>query len=128
MKNILLVLAVFFAGCSKHAGDVPEHIPNASLVLIKPAEGQVFAAGDSIAVVGTAISDQTIHGYEIYLRAAGDTAKLYSVNVHDHNDSLFIDRKFKYVHSYRGAAELHVVLALDHEGHELHVRKYISVQ
>jgi hypothetical protein len=121
MKYFLSALCLVCFSCTKHADDIYEHIPNADLQFSKPTAGQVFYTGDSIEVRATAVSRETIHGYDVYLTKHNDTMKLYQYHAHEHNDTLFINKKFRFINEYKGAVDAHVVLKLDHNtGHNLH--------
>lgn len=128
MKYFFFIILICFAACTKHAGDLPEHIPSAIVEISKPTEGQMFNAGDSIQIKATAISTETIHGYDVYLTKQNDTARLYTNHVHDHNDTLFIDQKWKFDNAFRGNLEAHILLALDHDGHTLHKKVNVTVK
>ena len=101
MRKIFLssmLFAIIFTtvvSCTKHKDDVRENIPLHSINFISPTLTSTYRNGDSIAIQATAISTATIHGYDIIVRKLNDTTRLYFKNVHDHNDTLSINQKWK---------------------------------
>src|SRR5215208_4677545 len=99
MKNIFsltaLVISVAFLSCTKHQGDVEEHIPTAILSFSNPTEGAVYHNGDSVSIEGKGVSTESAHGYDISIRKANDTTVYYFQHIHDHNDTLIINQKWK---------------------------------
>lgn len=122
-----LILVILFYGCTKHKGDIADHIPSATLTIAKPLEGAQFNSGDSIQVQGLAVSSETIHGYDVVIKKANDTLRFFSVHVHDHNDTLLIDQKWK-ASVTNSLLEAVVTLELDHNGHTLTRRVGFSVK
>jgi FtsP/CotA-like multicopper oxidase with cupredoxin domain len=126
MKNTIAVITIItitalmaIAGCKKHNNDMEEQVPVATLVIISPAEGASYAYGDSVAIVATGISNALIHGYDLTIRKANDSAVYYFAHIDEHNDTLAISKKWK--DTLTTAADLEVVirLVLDHDGHVL---------
>ena len=119
--NILLLCIVctttFFA-CTKHSGDVEEPIPIATLTFSSPTEGAVYHTGDSVLVQGLAAASADMHGYEISIKNADDTAVVYySKHIHDHGDTLLINQGWKDTLTTTASLQLEVTLILDHDGH-----------
>lgn len=121
------IVAVLFS-CSKHKGDIADHIPVATLSILKPADGSVFNVGDSIAIEGVGISTENIHGYDIIVKKAKDTTSYFSVHIHDHNDTLVIDQKWKALVTSGSSLEAVITLVLDHDGHTLTRRAAFSIK
>ena len=124
MKKTIAILAFIvmmtaFYSCTKHAGDTAEEtIPTATITFSSPTQGAVYQKGDSILIQGTAISTETIHGYEVSIRNAADTAVLYyAEHVHDHNDTIVIDKKWKNTLTTATNLQVAVTVTLDHDGH-----------
>jgi hypothetical protein len=118
-SSLLIVLAgTILTACTKHKGDIADHVPVASLAIVKPVEGSVFSVGDTVVITGTAISDENIHGYDVIVKKANDTATYFSVHIHDHNDTLVINQKWK-VSVSKSALEALITVVLDHDGHAL---------
>ena len=115
--STILGLGFLFSSCAKHQGDVEENIPVATIRFANPVQGAVYLASDSVLIQGTAISTATIHGYDLIIKRADDTASLYRQKIHDHNDTLLIARKWKPQSELSGQMEASVILYLDHEGH-----------
>ena len=69
----------------------------------------------SIQAVG--ISSETVHGYDIIIKKPNDTTKIFFQHVHDHNDTLFINQKWKNTFTVATNLEAQVILYLDHDGH-----------
>lgn len=118
MKKIILFLALpaFFTACAKHNNDVEDVTPQATIVFSSPAQGAVYNPGDSVLIQGTAVSTATVHGYDLIIRNAPDTAKLYFAHFHEHNATLLINTKWK-ANVSSTALQAEVILYLDHDGH-----------
>ena len=114
---LLSASSTVFLSCSKHKGDIEENIPVATIKFESPTASTVYQSGDSVRIKGTAISTATVHGYDIIIRKTTDTTKLFFQHVHDHNDTLLIDKKWKNHLSVAANMEAQVILYLDHEGH-----------
>ena len=117
-----------FVSCTKHPGDILDHVPVATLTISKPLEGSFFNAGDSVSIQGIAISTETIHGYDVIVKKANDTATLFSVHIHDHNDTLHINEKWKASINASTFLEAVITLVLDHDGHTLTRRAGFNVK
>ena len=122
MKKIFLFSTLFVSiftlviSCTKHAGDVEENIPRCTINFSSPTLSATYRNGDSIAIQATAISTATIHGYDVIVRKLNDTTTLYFKNVHDHNDTLLINQKWKNTVTTQTNMEVELVLYLDHDG------------
>ena len=127
MKKYISIFLLFSA-CTKHAGDIADHVPAATLTISKPAEGEVYNIGDSISIQGMALSSETIHGYDVIVKRANDTTTYFSIHIHTHNDTLLIDQKWKTALTKATALEAVVTLALDHDGHTLTRRVGCSIK
>jgi hypothetical protein len=114
-----VVLLALFAGCAKHRGDVlPPLVPTATLSFSSPTAWAGFSPGDSVLLSGLAIAPAVMHGYDISVHKAGDTATNYFfVHIHDHNDTLVIWQKWKNTAPPATDLEAEVTLYLDHDGH-----------
>jgi hypothetical protein len=122
MKRILTtyipaILGITLFACTKHHDDIEENIPVAFINFFSPTQGAVLQRGDSVNVKGIAISTETIHGYDIYIREVADTASLYVKHVHHHNDTLMIDHKWEGSPDKPMNLEAEITLYLDHDGH-----------
>jgi hypothetical protein len=113
---------LLLTACSKHKGDfVPEEdsIPAASLVFSQPDAGASFRNGDTVRIMAQAISSETIHGFDVAIRKAGDTTLIWSTHIHDHNDTLHIAQFWVNDRTSAQSLEAVITLELDHEGHTL---------
>lgn len=119
MKKIiysLVLFAVLFSACTKHNDDVEDTSPKANIQFESPTAGTFYNSGDSVLIKGTASYASTIHGYDLIIRKAADTTKLFFVHVHDHKAALQINTRWKAdVDNVNLQAE--VILYLDHDGH-----------
>lgn len=108
----------FFA-CTKHAYDVEAAATTngATIVFSAPTANAVYQTGDSISIQAIAIAPQTIHGYDVSIKQANDTTVYFFQHVHDHNDTLLINHKWKSNLPGAMALEAKIVLTLDHDGH-----------
>jgi hypothetical protein len=121
-SNFLIPIALFcitaFAACTKHAGDLEETIPTATITFAAPTEGTTYRTGDSIRIQGVAISSAVMHGCQIAIRNAADTSVVYyAEHVHDHNDTITINKAWKNTLTTAADLQVEVTLALDHDGH-----------
>lgn len=119
MKKILSLLtlsAVLFTACTKHKDDVENTAPTATIQFESPTQGAFYNSGDSVLIKGTATYATTMHGYDLIIRKASDTTKLYFQHFHDHQATITINTKWKAdVSNTNLLAE--VVVYLDHDGH-----------
>jgi len=118
MKRTILmafIITISIAACTKRASDIEDTSPKATIQILQPTAGAIFNSNDSISIQATAVSTATIHGYDIIIRRAEDTAKLYFKHIHDHNDTLAINHKWKPAIS-NTSLQLELVLYLDHDG------------
>ena len=72
---------------------------------------------DSVTIKSTAISTQTIHGYDIAIERTNDTTTYFFQHIHDFNDTLVINKKWKGELKTGTDIEAVVTLYLDYEGH-----------
>lgn len=121
--NLLIALfslacTTMFIACSKHAGDVDEPIPSATLTFSSPTEGGVYHSGDSLRIQGLAIASADMHGYELSVKNAADTSVVYyNQHIHDHGDTLLINQVWKDTLTTAADLQVEVTLILDHDGH-----------
>lgn len=119
MKNIISLLffsLVLLTACTKHKDDVENTAPAAEILFASPTQGAFYNSGDSVHIKGAASYTSTIHGYDLLIRKANDTATLYFKHFHEHKASLAIDTKWKAELSHANL-QAELVLYLDHEGH-----------
>lgn len=76
-------------------GDIKENVPSAAIILMSPIKGAVYSLTDSITISGTTISTQIIHGYDIAIAWTNDTTTYFFQHIHDDNDTLVINKKWK---------------------------------
>ncbi|HUQ97314.1 MAG TPA: hypothetical protein VM010_06590 [Chitinophagaceae bacterium] len=113
--GILIVMVL--VACSKHAGDVEAPVATALLTHTSPTEGAAYKTGDSVWIKGLAIAPHEIHGYELSIRSATDTSVVYySEHIHDHNDTITINQKWKNTLATPAHLQAGVTLILDHDG------------
>lgn len=131
MKKIFFAasfsITILALSCTKHANDVEDTTPQATIQFLSPLAGAVYRNGDSVNIKATAISTATIHGCDLIIRKANDTAKIYFNHIHDHNTTLQIDSKWKADIS-NASMEVEIVLYLDHEGHTATKRTAFRMQ
>jgi hypothetical protein len=120
MKKILssLLLAILvFTACTKHKDDVEDTSPKATILFESPMQGAFYNSGDSVLIKGTASYTTTIHGYDLVIHKATDTATLYFKHFHDHKAVVEINTKWKAESISNANLQAEVILYLDHEGH-----------
>lgn len=124
MKTNLFIILLFlgttisFFACTKHSGDIYEPIPTATLTFSNLTEGAVIHTGDSVLIQGVAAASAEMHGYEVAVKNADDTAVVYfSQHVHDHGDTLLINQGWKDTLTAAANLQVEVTLTLDHDGH-----------
>lgn len=119
---IIAGLSFLFSSCSKNdsaGSDESEALPVAMLQFTSPVPDAVYNNGDSVTIRATAISTASIHGYDLAIRDASDTTKsLYFIHIHDHNDTININEKWKSAAAALPANLLaEIALYIDHDGH-----------
>lgn len=112
-----LIIAFCCISCVKHNGDIEEHIPVSTITFGAPTEGAIQSSKDSVRILATAVSSATIHGYDITIKKPNDTTVYWFKTVHDHNDTITIDQKWKGDFAAPTDLEASITLHLDHEGH-----------
>lgn len=121
MKNIFSVLVILsslmVASCTKHRDDVPQNIPDYTINFSSPTISSIYQNGDSVTIQAVGISSETVHGYDIIIKKPNDTTKIFFQHVHDHNDTLYINQKWKNTFTVATNLEAQVILYLDHDGH-----------
>ena len=113
---LAFIIMISMAACTKHANDIEDTSPKSTIQISQPTAGAIFNSSDSISIQAAAVSTATIHGYDIIIRKADDTTKLYFKHIHDHNATLDINHKWKPEIS-NTALQMELVLYLDHDGH-----------
>ena len=108
---------IVLLSCTKHRDDVEERIPVATINFSSPTALSIYKFGDSVSIEGIAISTTTVHGYDVIVKKANDTTKLFFQHGHDHNDTLFINKKWKNTITTPTDLEAQIILYLDHDGH-----------
>jgi hypothetical protein len=103
--------------CTKHRGDVEQNIPVYTISFSSPTTSSVYRNGDSVAIQAIGISSETVHGYDVIIKKPNDTTKIFFKHVHDHNDTLVINQKWKNNMTAATNLEAQVILYLDHDGH-----------
>jgi hypothetical protein len=116
---VLLFIATVLYSCEKHPGDILSDLPNASLVIYSPWANSEVSSGDSIRISAKAISDQTIHGYDLIVKKLNTDDTLYYKHIHDHNDTLLINVAWKDTIPLPVLTEAVITLVLDHDNNTL---------
>jgi hypothetical protein len=88
----------------------------------------VYAIGDSVTIQATCISANTLHGCDIIIRKTADTTVLYSKHMHDHNDTLTINRKWKAELTEATNLEVIIKAAVNHDGKAVSKKVNFRVQ
>lgn len=116
MRPLLLgLLAAGFTAC-KHDDD--HHHGNdtqATITLASPTAGQQFQPGDTVTITGTVVTEESMHGYILYIRRKPQLDTLYSYSGHEHGTSAAISQKWVNTASQTDL-ELEVKVTLDHDG------------
>lgn len=129
MKYLLIIaILAAFQSCTKHKGDIVEHIPNATLTVYSPLLNAVVANEDTVRISALAVSDETIHGYDVKIMKQNDTITYYKAHVHDHNAVLNIDKYWKDTLPQPVNAEVVITLTLDHNKHTLTKKIPVLIQ
>jgi hypothetical protein len=116
---ILIITSSLLFSCTKHKDDIIEPVPTASINFTSPLPGQIYPSADSVPIMATAIAKATIHGYDLRINKVNDTATCLFTHIHDHNDTLYINKKWKSSFTGPEDMEVTITLYLDHEGHTL---------
>lgn len=115
---LTLSLATVFLACTKDSADEEAPTVTATITIASPAEGAIFRNGDSIIVQGTAVGTDVLHGYEVYIRKAGDPATTYFFqHIHDHNDTLLFRQGWKNNLTAPASLDVLVTVYVDDAGH-----------
>ena len=125
---VILSLTVTLVSCTKHKDDIAENIPVGSINFQSPTNSSTYNTGDSIPIKATAISTASIHGYDIIIRKTNDTTKIFFQHVHDHNDTLYINKKWKSSVLSPANMEAQVILYLDHDGNTFSKKAAFKIQ
>jgi hypothetical protein len=129
MKKIFALATICtVAACTKHSDDITIDNPTANITIFQPTQGASFRKGDSIAINALAIAPATIHGYDVAIKKGTDTTTYFFEHVHDHNDTIVVNKKWK--NQLDGPLKLEVELTfyLDHDGHTAIKRVPVSVE
>ena len=114
---ILSVLASFIVvSCTKHRGDIEQNIPAYTINFSSPTTSSVYHNGDSVTIQAIGISSETVHGYDVIIKKPNDSTKIFFQHVHNHNDTLYINQKWKNPFTVATNLEAQVILYLDHDG------------
>ena len=115
---LALLCTTVLASCTKHAGDIEEPVPTATITFAQPTQGAVYKTGDSVRIQGVAIGSAVMHGCQIAIRKAADTSVIYyEEHVHDHNDTITINHAWKNTLATATDLQVDVTVVLDHDGH-----------
>ena len=95
---------------------MPQPPATVTVTIASPDINTVYSLHDSILVKGTAISAHTLHGYNVVIKSATDTTVYFSQHVHDHNDTLVLNHKWKGAFTKGEDLEAQVSFVLDHNG------------
>jgi hypothetical protein len=129
MRTILILLCASIIGfsCTKHKGDIEDQVPVASLSFIAPAINKSYQQGDTVNVQALAISTASIHGYDLIIKKQTDTTTCYFLHVHEHNDTIRINKNW--INNVSGGHKMDafIKLYLDHDGHTLTGKASFSV-
>lgn len=126
LKLVAFFILISASSCTKHKGDIIEHVPAASVSFSSPTANTIYQVGDSVLIAAKAISTATIHGCDIFIRKTGDTTNCFNLKIHDHNDTVLISQKWKA--NTRGNMEAEIILYLDHEGNTLSKKSVFTIR
>lgn len=99
----------------------------ASIIINSPVAGEVYQAGDGIAIQAIAISSEDLHGYDVFITKANDTTSYFFTHIHDHNDTVVINQNWKSTVPVP-ELEVNVTIYLDHELHALKKKVAFKIQ
>jgi hypothetical protein len=129
---IIAGLCFLVISCDKNDSESedPETLPAATIQFSSPLPNAVYNNGDSVAITATAISTESIHGYDLAIRNADDTtSSLYFIHIHDHNDTIYINEKWKSAAASLPAnLNAEIIIYVDHNGHTLKEKVGFRVQ
>jgi hypothetical protein len=114
------VFSLLFTACSGRAEDElipPEAIPEATIQFTSPLPDTTYTNGDSIVIKATAISTEDLHGFDLAIRKTTDSSNIYFIHIHNHNDTVHINEKWKVIVSSPSSLEAEIAVYLDHAGH-----------
>jgi len=123
MKKIspLLLGIMYLTGicsCSKHTNN-EQHAPvTATIQFLSPAQGQQFAADETILISAHIQGSDLLHGYTVSIYKAGDTTTYFHEEVHDHQASIHTMHTWKDTIAEPAQLEAVITVTLDHEGNK----------
>src|SRR5690349_10267786 len=94
-NTLMIVFCSVMVACTKHKNDLVDTRPIAAINFSAPTAGAIFGKSEEISIQGRAIAANTIHGYDLVIKNANDATVYFSTQVHDHNDTIIINQKWK---------------------------------
>lgn len=111
-----LALLLLTTACNKHSGDTTEQPADIQFDILSPTGNGQYTQGDTVWLRARAISPTVLHGYQVSVQRANDTAHLYFADVHDHNDTLSINHYWVNDQAAGTALRATFKVVLNHEG------------
>ena len=127
----VILPCLIFTSCGKHEPEIKIPgviVPVASVTFFSPLNGSVFTAGDSVAIEAKVVSTETMHGYNLEIKKVNDTIIYYTEFFHDHNDTLFLSKKWHVTIAGPQDLEAVITVVLDHDGHTHKARQPFKIQ
>lgn len=127
MKQYLLTAFTAVTLCCIYSckKNITTETPVAIINITAPSEGGLVNMNDSVSITGsvivsnTAPAAQTLHGYDVVIRKAGDTTKLFFTHVHAHGSSLVINHKWFNDQATNTQLQLETKVYTDHDGNSI---------
>jgi hypothetical protein len=107
-----VALVLSFSSCKD---DEHEHGNTAVITFTSPAANSTYHQGDTVHVTGSAIGQEELHGYELYIlnKTSGDT--VFTADEHAHGDTVQIHHEWVVNVAAASDMELGITVTLDHD-------------
>jgi len=115
LKANLLIAVVLVLSLSSCKDDEHEHGNTAVIAFSSPVAHSTYSQGDTVHITGTAIGEEELHGYALFIlnKTSGDT--VFTAEAHAHGDTVMIHHEWVVNVSAMSDMELSITVTLDHD-------------
>lgn len=117
---VLSAIVLLVAACKKEDDDDGHHAATASVSISSPADDAMYNVNDTVHINAALLADETLHGYDVYIRRKADNSTVFTADAHVHNKSITVDTFW--VNTLSGDTtdmELEITTAIDHDGNSI---------
>src|SRR5688572_17088483 len=124
IQKYLLICGALAGGLlsCRHEGMEGHGHVEADIHLISPVEGAAYREGDTVTIEAHVLGTGPLHGYEVFIRKLGDTARIFSREVNDHSQNILVRHQWKNTLTAPASLEALIVVTLDHEDNKATAR------